>query len=154
MTMFRVTGLSLTTSSGCPKQRSKYRLISDFAISDIRFYSLPFQLRVRTGTQSSSPSPLLSDINEPVSILVRIIMRRIIHVRWYYPSYMKYSYWPHDIFISVDPHALSVISVYLCRCVHHWPVWILNYMSKWRSQQCWYICGHNYQYPRNIHLYL
>ena len=79
MTMFRVAAVSLNRSSGRPNSRPM------FDIFGLRNYSC-----VRTGVRSGSPYLLVSNVNEPVSLPVQIIMRPIIHVGRYFITYSSY----------------------------------------------------------------
>ena len=76
MTTFCVAALTLNRSSGRPNGRSNIRYLRTSQLA--RSY--------RTGVQSGSPYLLLSNVNEPVSLPVRNIMRPIIHVSRYFSN--------------------------------------------------------------------
>ena len=79
MTTFCVAALSLTDR---PAVRTTVRcsISSDFAISVLLLFMFLHSGCIRTGVQSGSPYILFSDVNEPVSLPVRNIMRPVIYV--------------------------------------------------------------------------
>ena len=76
MTTFCLAVLSLNRSSGRPI----FYIFADFAISALLLFTSLHSGCVQTGVQSGSPYLLLSNVNEPVSLPVRIIMPPVIHV--------------------------------------------------------------------------
>ena len=83
MTMFQVAALSLNRSSGRPNSRPMFDI---FGLRTLTLDVLHSSC-VRTGVRSGSPYLLVSNVNEPVSLPVRIIMRPVIHVGRYFITY-------------------------------------------------------------------